>query len=218
MQCAGSRHVTAPVGEWPSREPSSRAASIPGVPHKPLHSPARFHLPSPQAPDVGGSKAMGVQSDSPRNGLIPALQPGGPGWQIPLPHLQRSGVSSPRRLDGPGAAGGQIASPTNKLRLVEEKVESLGDQRRRGVAAAPGSEPCLLQLLAATRQIIGVFGSVETGVSSTSVLRIPYTPGDRKGRQREGGGHRLGRWTASVRGRAPQLQPCISPCVVRWEA
>ncbi|PKU41172.1 hypothetical protein llap_8524 [Limosa lapponica baueri] len=99
---------------------------------------------------------MGVQSGSPRNGLIPAPQPGGPGWQKPLPHLQRSNsISSPGRLDGPGAAGGQIASPTNKPRLVEEKVESLGDQRRRGVAAAPGSEPCLLQLLAATRQIIG---------------------------------------------------------------
>lgn len=65
---------------------------------------------------------------------------------------KRGGLSSTRRPDGPGAAGGQIASPTNKLRLVEETVGSLGDQRTRGAAAAPGSEPRLLQLLAATRQ------------------------------------------------------------------
>lgn len=158
---------------------------------------------------------MGVQSGSPRNGLIPAPQPGGgPGWQNPLPHLQRSGVSSARHLDGPGAAGGQIASPTNKLRLVEEKVESLGDQRRRGVAAAPGPEPRLLQLLAATRQIIGVFGFGQIGVSSASVLRIPCAQGDRKRGQRKDVGHGLGRWTALGRGRAPELQTCISPCAV----
>lgn len=96
---------------------------------------------------------MGVQSGSPRNGLIQAPRRGGPGWQTPSPSaVPHSGVSSARHLDGPGAAGGQIVSPTNKLHLVEETVESPGDQRTRGVAAAPGSELCLLQLFAATRQ------------------------------------------------------------------
>ena len=80
------------------------------------------------------------------NGEAPAGRPPSPSA------VQRSSISSARHLDGPGAAGGQIASPTNKLCLVEETVESLGDQRMRGVAAAPGFEPCLLQLLAATRQ------------------------------------------------------------------
>lgn len=44
------------------------------------------------------------------------------------------------------------ASPADKLRLVPETVERLRDQRGQGVAAAPGSQPCLLQLPAATRQ------------------------------------------------------------------
>lgn len=30
-------------------------------------------------------------------------------------------------------------------------------------------------------------------------------------------GRGLGKWTASVRGRAQGLQPCISPCAVGWE-
>lgn len=57
--------------------------------------------------------------------------------------------SSMHHLNEPGAAGRQIASPTNKLRLVEE---SLRYQRTWGGAAVPGSEPYLLQLLAAKRQ------------------------------------------------------------------
>lgn len=72
---------------------------------------------------------------------------------LPWSAAQPIGVSFAHYLDGPGAAGRQIASSTNKLHLVEETVERQRDQRTRGAPAGPGSEPCLLQLLAAMRQI-----------------------------------------------------------------
>lgn len=43
--------------------------------------------------------------------------------------VQCSRISSALCPDGPGAAGRQIVSPANKLCLVEEMVENLGDQR-----------------------------------------------------------------------------------------
>lgn len=59
-----------------------------------------------------------------------------PGSSMGRPHLadlslseaQPIGVFFVHHLDGPGAAGRQIASSTNKLYLVEETVESLRDQ------------------------------------------------------------------------------------------
>lgn len=69
---------------WPSRELSSQTRSIPSVLHKPLHFPDHFHLPLPQAPDVGGSTVMWVQSSSPQNGLFQDSLWGGLAGRSPL--------------------------------------------------------------------------------------------------------------------------------------
>lgn len=64
----------------------------------------------------------------PTEWALPGFSVGRPGWQISFA-VQYSGISTTCCLSVPGASGGQIVSPTNKLYLVEEAVESWEDQR-----------------------------------------------------------------------------------------
>lgn len=207
--------VTSQAGKWPSREPCSEAGSILSVLHKPLHSPARFHRPSPQAPDVGGSKVMGVQSSSPSNKLIQPLSTRRLCLAVrPLPSAEPCTVLGQVQLAADCSPADKTSCVWHRRRGNTARSKGARCGGRSWLSASSAAAACCHRAKWAVH-IRAELALGKTGVFSAPALGIPCTPYTGLGietRQRKDKSCRLGRWTVSEE----DLRSCSSVSHFAW--